>query len=83
MLVELARSGTPQARGMAAGALYILAANNADNRVAIAQAGAIPVLVELTRSGTPVAREQAAGALWSLGANAENRALLREAGWEA
>ena len=49
---------------------------NADNKVAIAKAGAIPRLVTLLGEGGPVAKEQAAGALASLAVNADNKVAI-------
>jgi hypothetical protein len=61
--VRLAQSGTREEKGDAAAALSNLAANNAENRVAIAQANGIAVLVELAGSGNEEAKTKAASAL--------------------
>ena len=54
-LVKLMDEGTPDAKTYAAGALWNLAANHADNKAAIAEAGGIPPLVALLQDW---AREQ-------------------------
>ena len=64
----------------AAGALRNLAVN-ADNKVAIAGAGAIPPLVALLSSGTAAGKEEAAaGALWNLALTPDNRVAIAGAG---
>ena len=76
-LVELVRGGSADA----AGALRILATNNATNQVAIAAAGGIAPLVELVRGGSAGAKQQAAGALRNLASeNAANTAAIAAEG---
>ena len=71
---------TPAQKARAAGALKVLAAN-AEYRVTIAQAGAIPPLVEMVRGGTPSQKSNAAGALWNLALeNGENGMEIAKAG---
>jgi vacuolar protein 8 len=60
----------------AARTLGQLANHNPNNRVLIAEAGAIPPLVELLRDGS----EEAAWALGFLAHNADNKVLIAEAG---
>ena len=64
-MIKLALTGTDEQKQQAAGALRSHAVN-ADNKVAIADAGGIKLLVELARSGTAEQKEQAAGALRNL-----------------
>ena len=64
-IIEELRSGSARTQEKAAAELRNLAVN-ADNQVAIAQAGGIAPLVELTRSGSAGAKELAAGALRNL-----------------
>eukprot|EP01052_Picozoa_sp_SAG31_P050035 SAG31_NODE_11237_length_1050_cov_4.801262_1_plen_104_part_10 len=55
--------------------------NNADNKVAIAQAGALAPLVRLLTEGSANAKEQAVLALQSLAANnADNKVAIAQAG---
>ena len=61
-LVALARDGTGEQKTAAAGALRNLAAN-ADNQLAISQAGGIKPLLALARDGTDEQRALAAGTL--------------------
>uniref|UniRef100_A0A7S3K3I7 Armadillo repeat-containing domain-containing protein n=1 Tax=Aureoumbra lagunensis TaxID=44058 RepID=A0A7S3K3I7_9STRA len=61
-----------------------LAVNNDENRVAIAEAGAIPPLVKLLTSRFATAKEnaageKAAGALRALAVNDENKVTIAEA----
>ena len=51
-----------------------------ENKVLIAQAGAIAPLVTLVQSGTAGQKEHAAGALRNLAKNAENQVLIAKAG---
>ena len=61
--------------------LFMLAFMNADNRAAIAAAGAIEPLVALARDGSEGAKDWAAGALGMLAANnADNEAKIVAAG---
>ena len=78
-IIEELRSGSARTQEQAASELRILAVN-ADNQVAIAQAGGIAPLVELTRSGSAGAKEQAAGALRNLALNADNKVAIAQAG---
>ena len=78
-LVTLVQSGTAGQKEQAAGALGNLAIN-AENKVLIAQAGAIAPLVTLVQSGTDGQKEQAAGALGNLAINSENQVLIAQAG---
>ena len=86
-LVELLRDGSVETRWWAptlgvygvsvapAMALYLLARNNAANKVAIAEAGGIPLLVELWRDGSEDAKFEAARALRILARNNDANAV--------
>ncbi|XP_078428919.1 U-box domain-containing protein 12-like [Wolffia australiana] len=60
----------------AAGELRLLAKRNADNRVCIAQAGAIPFLVRLLPSADPRTQEHAVTALLNLSICEENKKTI-------
>ena len=68
------------AKEQAAKALAVLACE-ADNRVAIVQAGALGPLIALLREGSAGAREAAAGALKSLTLDAGIRAEAAKLGY--
>ena len=81
-LVALCASGTEKQKEEAAAALCCLAYNNDDNRVLIANEGAIPVLIRLATSGTTMEQKRhAAGALSNLAYNASLKAQIRSAGY--
>ena len=77
-LKDLRNFAAGEAREKAAEALRNLA-TNADNEIAIAQAGAIFSLVELLSCGTPVGQENAAAALGNL-TNDDNQIAIAKAG---
>ncbi|XP_071705805.1 U-box domain-containing protein 14-like [Rutidosis leptorrhynchoides] len=64
----------------AAGELRLLAKRNADNRVCIAEAGAIPLLVELLSSRDGRTQEHAVTALLNLSINEGNKGLIVKVG---
>ena len=74
------RTGDDAAKGQAALALRDLAANNAANKVAIAEAGGIAPLVALARDGTEAQKEEAAAALAVLAVNDANKAAIAREG---
>jgi Ca2+-binding EF-hand superfamily protein len=88
-LIQQAQGSSHTVMAKAAAKLRKLAANNTANKVAIAQAGAIPVLLQLAQS---VAKEMdevssvekviadAAGALANLASNEGNQVLIAQAG---
>ena len=78
-LSSFAHNGTAGQKEYAAGTLWNLALNN-ENKVLIAQAGAIAPLVTLVQSGTAGQKEQAAAALHNLAWNDENQVLIAQAG---
>jgi hypothetical protein len=78
-LVRLLRRSSAAAKEDAAGALSLLAIEDA-NQVAIAEAGAIAPLVELVHRGSEDANEAAAAALGNLARNAANQVAIAAAG---
>ncbi|KAF5733731.1 hypothetical protein HS088_TW16G00171 [Tripterygium wilfordii] len=79
LLEKLANGATEEQRA-AAGELRLLAKRNADNRICIAEAGAIPLLVELLSSTDPRTQEHAVTALLNLSINDSNKATIVIAG---
>ncbi|KAJ6428922.1 hypothetical protein OIU84_020547 [Salix udensis] len=79
LLDKLANGSLEQQRS-AAGELRLLAKRNADNRVCIAEAGAIPLLVELLSSTDPRTQEHAVTALLNLSINDINKGTIVNAG---
>ncbi|KAJ1406376.1 Zinc finger, RING/FYVE/PHD-type [Sesbania bispinosa] len=79
LLDKLSSNDTEQQRA-AAGELRLLAKRNADNRVCIAEAGAIPLLVELLSSTDPRTQEHAVTALLNLSINESNKGTIVNAG---
>ena len=79
-LVALVRGGSEDVTEQAAAALWVFAADDDDNPVTIAAAGAIEPLVALVRVGSEKGRLNAAGALWNLAANADNKVTIVAAG---
>ncbi|KAG6402266.1 hypothetical protein SASPL_139143 [Salvia splendens] len=79
LLQKLANGNTDQQRA-ASGELRLLAKRNADNRVCIAEAGAIPLLVELLSSSDSRIQEHAVTALLNLSINEANKGTIVNAG---
>lgn len=79
LLGKLANGNVEEQRA-AAGELRLLAKRNADNRVCIAEAGAIPLLVELLSSTDPRTQEHAVTALLNLSINDSNKGTIVNAG---
>ncbi|WJX20306.1 U-box domain-containing protein 14 [Trifolium repens] len=79
LLDKLTSNDIEQQRA-AAGELRLLAKRNADNRVCIAEAGAIPLLVELLSSTDPRTQEHAVTALLNLSINESNKGTIVNAG---
>eukprot|EP00262_Sarcandra_glabra_P018880 TRINITY_DN692_c1_g1_i1.p1 TRINITY_DN692_c1_g1~~TRINITY_DN692_c1_g1_i1.p1 ORF type:complete len:649 (-),score=117.44 TRINITY_DN692_c1_g1_i1:399-2345(-) len=79
-LLQKLLNGTPDDQRAAAGELRLLAKRNADNRVCIAEAGAIPLLVELLSSTDPRTQEHAVTALLNLSINETNKGSIVNAG---
>ncbi|KAG1359668.1 U-box domain-containing protein 12 [Cocos nucifera] len=72
-LLQKLKSGNQDEQRAAAGELRLLAKRNANNRVCIAEAGAIPFLVELLSSSDPRTQEHAVTALLNLSINESNK----------
>lgn len=70
----------PEEQRAAAGELRLLAKRNADNRICIAEAGAIPILVDLLSSADPRTQEHAVTALLNLSINETNKGIIVDAG---
>ncbi|XP_050211035.1 U-box domain-containing protein 14 [Mercurialis annua] len=79
-LLEKLANGDREQQRAAAGELRLLAKRNADNRVCIAEAGAIPLLVELLSSTDPRTQEHAVTALLNLSINDSNKGTIVNAG---
>ncbi|WOK94907.1 U-box domain-containing protein 12 [Canna indica] len=79
MLLHKLAIGNEEEQRAAAGELRLLAKRNADNRVCIAEAGAIPLLVQLLSSPDPRTQEHAVTALLNLSINDGNKgAIVKE-----
>lgn len=79
-LLQKLANGNPEEKRAAAGELRLLAKRNADNRVCIAEAGAIPLLVELLCSPDSRTQEHAVTALLNLSINEANKGTIVNAG---
>ncbi|KAK7279614.1 hypothetical protein RJT34_24669 [Clitoria ternatea] len=79
LLDKLTSNDIEQQRA-AAGELRLLAKRNADNRICIAEAGAIPLLVDLLSSSDPRTQEHAVTALLNLSINESNKGTIVNAG---
>ncbi|KAJ4971311.1 hypothetical protein NE237_004410 [Protea cynaroides] len=79
-LLRKLTDGNAEEQRAAAGELRLLAKRNADNRVCIAEAGAIPLLVELLSSSDPRTQEHAVTALLNLSINEANKVSIVNAG---
>ncbi|KAK6933411.1 Armadillo [Dillenia turbinata] len=79
LLLKLSNGNSEEQRA-AAGELRLLAKRNADNRVCIAEAGAIPLLVELLSSPDSRTQEHAVTALLNLSINETNKGTIVNAG---
>ncbi|KAM7263946.1 hypothetical protein ACFE04_001629 [Oxalis oulophora] len=79
LLKRLANGNSDEQRA-AAGELRLLAKRNADNRVCIAETGAIPLLVELLSSADSRTQEHAVTALLNLSINDSNKGTIVNSG---
>ncbi|KAF3434008.1 hypothetical protein FNV43_RR25111 [Rhamnella rubrinervis] len=79
-LLQKLDNGNLETKRSATGELRLLAKRNADNRVCIAEAGAIPLLVELLSSQDPRTQEHAVTALLNLSINDSNKGTIVNAG---
>lgn len=73
-------SGNPEDQRSAAGEIRLLAKRNADNRVAIAEAGAIPLLVGLLSTPDSRTQEHAVTALLNLSICEDNKGSIVSSG---
>ncbi|KAJ4834442.1 U-box domain-containing protein 13 [Turnera subulata] len=80
ILLHKLTSGTPEDQRSAAGEIRLLAKRNADNRVAIAEAGAIPLLVHLLSTPDSRTQEHAVTALLNLSICEDNKGSIISAG---
>ncbi|CAO2832054.1 unnamed protein product [Amaranthus hypochondriacus] len=79
-LLKKLANGNVEEKRAAAGELRLLGKRNADNRVSIAEAGAIPLLVALLSSSDPRTQEHAVTALLNLSINDANKGIIVNAG---
>lgn len=79
-LINKLADGNPEQKRAAAGELRLLAKRNADNRVCIAEAGAIPLLVDLLSSSDSRTQEHAVTALLNLSINEANKGSIVNSG---
>ncbi|CAJ1976728.1 unnamed protein product [Sphenostylis stenocarpa] len=80
VLLDKLASNNIEHQRAAAGELRLLAKRNADNRVCIAEAGAIPPLVDLLSCSDPRTQEHAVTALLNLSINESNKGTIVNAG---
>ncbi|KAF8396542.1 hypothetical protein HHK36_018166 [Tetracentron sinense] len=80
ILLQKLSNGNLEEQRAAAGELRLLAKRDADNRICIADAGAIPLLVELLSSSDPKTQEHAVTALLNLSINETNKGSIVIAG---
>ncbi|EXC10629.1 U-box domain-containing protein 13 [Morus notabilis] len=79
-LLRKLTSGNPEDQRSAAGEIRLLAKRNADNRVAIAEAGAIPLLVSLLSTPDSRTQEHAVTALLNLSICEDNKGSIVSSG---
>ncbi|MQM08619.1 hypothetical protein Taro_041475 [Colocasia esculenta] len=79
-ILEKLGNGNQEEQRAAAGEIRLLAKRNADNRVCIAKAGAIPLLVDLLQSPDSRTQEHAVTALLNLSINEGNKGIIVNAG---
>ncbi|XP_042384734.1 U-box domain-containing protein 12-like isoform X1 [Zingiber officinale] len=75
-LMSKLANGSQEEQRAAAGELRLLAKRNADNRICIAEAGAIPLLIQLLSSPDPRTQEHAVTALLNLSINDDNKHII-------
>ncbi|XP_077220235.1 plant U-box 14 [Tasmannia lanceolata] len=80
ILMEKLYNGNQEEQRAAAGEVRLLAKRNAENRICIAEAGAIPLLIELLASPDPRTQEHAVTALLNLSINESNKGSIVNAG---
>lgn len=79
-LLQKLTSGSPEDQRSAAGEIRLLAKRNADNRIAIAEAGAIPLLVGLLSVPDSRTQEHAVTALLNLSIYENNKGSIVSSG---
>ncbi|XP_074304246.1 U-box domain-containing protein 13-like [Silene latifolia] len=79
-LLQKLHYGNPEDQRAAAGEIRLLAKRNADNRVAIAEAGAIPLLVGLLSTADSRTQEHAVTALLNLSICDDNKGSIINSG---
>ncbi|KAF8775855.1 hypothetical protein HU200_004248 [Digitaria exilis] len=75
-LMTRLRGGNQDEQRAAAGEIRLLAKRNVNNRICIAEAGAIPLLVNLLSSSDPRTQEHAVTALLNLSIHENNKATI-------
>ncbi|OIV91848.1 hypothetical protein TanjilG_17840 [Lupinus angustifolius] len=80
MCIDGLQSPSVAVKRSAAAKLRLLAKNRADNRVLIAESGAVPALVPLLRCSDPWTQEHAVTALLNLSLHEDNKILITNAG---
>ncbi|XWS71700.1 hypothetical protein CRYUN_Cryun03dG0161200 [Craigia yunnanensis] len=80
ILIRKLTSSNPEDQRMAAGEIRLLSKRNADNRVAIAEAGAIPLLVSLLSTPDSRIQEHAVTALLNLSICEDNKGSIISSG---
>ncbi|KAL3530738.1 hypothetical protein ACH5RR_010060 [Cinchona calisaya] len=80
ILLRKLTSGNPEEKRLAAGEIRLLAKRNADNRVAIAEIGAIPLLVSLLSTPDSRTQEHAVTALLNLSICEDNKGRIITSG---
>lgn len=75
-LMNRLRSGNQDEQRAAAGEIRLLAKRNVNNRICIAEAGAIPLLVNLLSSSDPRTQEHVVTALLNLSIHENNKASI-------
>ncbi|XP_030524150.1 U-box domain-containing protein 13-like [Rhodamnia argentea] len=80
VLLRKLNSGIPEEQRSAAGEIRLLAKRNADNRIAIAEAGAIPLLVSVLLTPDSRTQEHAVTALLNLSICENNKGVIVSSG---
>ncbi|CAL1357043.1 unnamed protein product [Linum trigynum] len=80
LVEDLKRSHSDELHTVAAAELRFLTKHNKENRVIVAQSGAIPPLLSLLYSEIQLTQEHAVTALLNLSINEENKTMIAEAG---
>ncbi|XP_058095505.1 U-box domain-containing protein 17-like [Magnolia sinica] len=78
LLVQQLANGPHMAKTVAAHELRMLAKNGKENRIAIAEAGAIPLLLQLFSSSNPVMQENSVTAILNLSLHDKTKSLIME-----